>query len=277
MRYRNTLNTLEADLQLIEEKYSVENQNENAFVLAADKARDAGKKEFEFPKGSGKMHPVTIKVDIEEEIEQNNENYQQSDLDEKKRRRKRKKRTKQKASDIPGYRRGRSKKQLKRLNKVTAKAAAGKFTSADYEREDKRRQRELPKGYKTPKNPFTGKIAVGEAVKREELRSLIESILKEELEEKRKRRKSKKRKTKKKKRATLSKKTMATLRKKAKSSGYTAGSLASEYRKGLGAYYTSGSRKGMGAHQWAMARVNSAIGKGNPSWANLKRSKAKKA
>ena len=36
------------------------------FVLAADAARDAGKKEFEFPKGSGKMHPVTIKKDINE-------------------------------------------------------------------------------------------------------------------------------------------------------------------------------------------------------------------
>lgn len=34
------------------------------FVLAADAARDAGKKEFEFPKGSGKMHPVTIKQDV---------------------------------------------------------------------------------------------------------------------------------------------------------------------------------------------------------------------
>jgi hypothetical protein len=90
-----------------------------------------------------------------------------------------------------------------------------------------------------------------------------------------KKKKSKKKKSKAKKK-TLSKKTMATLRKKAEASGYTAGSLASEYRKGLGAYYTSGSRKGMGAHQWAMARVNSAIGKGNPSWANLKRSKAKK-
>jgi len=37
------------------------------FVLAADAARDAGKKEFEFPKGSGKMHPVTIKQDIDED------------------------------------------------------------------------------------------------------------------------------------------------------------------------------------------------------------------
>ena len=37
------------------------------FVLAADAARDAGEKEFEFPKGSGKMHPVTIKQDIKED------------------------------------------------------------------------------------------------------------------------------------------------------------------------------------------------------------------
>lgn len=42
-------------------------QNENAFVLAADAARDKGEKEFEFPKGSGKMHPVTIKSDIDED------------------------------------------------------------------------------------------------------------------------------------------------------------------------------------------------------------------
>lgn len=46
----------------MEEESDVE---ENAFVLAADKARDAGKKEFEFPKGSGKMHKVTLKKNID--------------------------------------------------------------------------------------------------------------------------------------------------------------------------------------------------------------------
>jgi hypothetical protein len=40
-------------------------EESNAFVLAADKARDAGKKEFEFPKGSGKMHKVTLRKNIE--------------------------------------------------------------------------------------------------------------------------------------------------------------------------------------------------------------------
>jgi hypothetical protein len=39
----------------------------NAYIMAADKARDAGKKEFEFPEGSGKMHPVKLKADIDED------------------------------------------------------------------------------------------------------------------------------------------------------------------------------------------------------------------
>jgi len=37
---------------------------QSAFVLAADAARDAGKDEFEFPEGSGKMHKVKLKQDI---------------------------------------------------------------------------------------------------------------------------------------------------------------------------------------------------------------------
>ena len=185
----------------------------------------------------------------------------------------RKKKNRKKASDNLGYKAGRNKKELKKLNKQTDKAAAGDYTKSDYEKENNRRQKELTKKQKknSPKNQFTGKIAVGETTNREKLRELLREAIIEIIDEKRKKRKKSKPKKK-----ALSKKTMTTLRKKAKASGYTAGSLAAEYRKGLGAYYTSGSRKGMGSHQWAMARVNSAIGKGNPSWANLKRSKAKK-
>ena len=185
----------------------------------------------------------------------------------------RKKKNRKKASENPGYSAGRNKKQLKRLNKQTDKAAAGEYTKSDYEKEDSKRQKELTKKQRKdlPQNQFTGKIAVGETTNREKLRELLREAIIEIIDEKRKKRKKSKPKKK-----ALSKKTMTTLRKKAKASGYTAGSLAAEYRKGLGAYYTSGSRKGMGSHQWAMARVNSAIGKGNPSWANLKRSKAKK-
>ncbi len=78
----------------------------------------------------------------------------------------------------------------------------------------------------------------------------------------------------KKKKKTLSKATEAKIRKVANKKGYTFGSLRAEYIKGLGAFYSSGSRPGMTAHGWAMARVN----KATPSkpWANVKKSKSKK-
>ena len=44
---------------------TTEIEEANAFIAAADAARDKGDKEFEFPKGSGKMHKVTIKRDID--------------------------------------------------------------------------------------------------------------------------------------------------------------------------------------------------------------------
>ena len=72
----------------------------------------------------------------------------------------------------------------------------------------------------------------------------------------------------------LSKKTKATLRKKAEERGFTAGSVEKEYKKGLAAWASSGSRKGMTQHQWAMARVNSATP--SKDWAVVKKSKAKK-
>jgi hypothetical protein len=55
----------------------------------------------------------------------------------------------------------------------------------------------------------------------------------------------------------LNSKTRDALKKKAKASNAPLGALATVYRKGLGAYYSSGSRPGMTSHQWAMARVNS--------------------
>ena len=69
----------------------------------------------------------------------------------------------------------------------------------------------------------------------------------------------------------LSKETLAKIRKVATKKGYSFADLKREYVKGLGSFYSSGSRPGMTAHQWAMARVNSA----SPSkpWANVKKVK----
>ena len=57
---------------MVEDALKAPVKEASPFVLAADAARDAGKKEFEFPKDSGKMHPITIKQDIDEEVEEVN-------------------------------------------------------------------------------------------------------------------------------------------------------------------------------------------------------------
>ena len=44
---------------------TTEIEEANAFLADADAARDKGDKEFEFPKGSGKMHKVTLKRDLD--------------------------------------------------------------------------------------------------------------------------------------------------------------------------------------------------------------------
>jgi len=94
--------------------------------------------------------------------------------------------------------------------------------------------------------------------------------LENHLDEKRKRKKKKK----KKKGGGLSAAVKKSLDKKADKRGLTRGSVYTEFRKGLAAFLSSGSRKGMSAHQWAHARVNSA----NPSksWASVKKRKGGK-
>jgi hypothetical protein len=69
----------------------------------------------------------------------------------------------------------------------------------------------------------------------------------------------------------LSKETLAKIRAVATKKGYSFADLKREYIKGLGAFYSSGSRPGMSAHQWAMARVNAASP--SKSWANVKKLK----
>lgn len=69
----------------------------------------------------------------------------------------------------------------------------------------------------------------------------------------------------------LSKETLAKIRAVATKKGYSFADLKQEYIKGLGAYYSSGSRPGMTSHQWAMARVNAATP--SKSWANVKKVK----
>jgi hypothetical protein len=85
---------------------------------------------------------------------------------------------------------------------------------------------------------------------------LLEELL--DIVEKKKRKKRKKRK-KKKKPKKLSSKVDKSLKKKAKDRNAPVGALKAIYRKGMGAFYSSGSRSGQNPHSWAMARVNSVL------------------
>ena len=124
-----------------------------------------------------------------------------------------------------------------------------------YRRRERMEDAEREKSGWKNKPRSDSKSAKKESVDESEFLDLLEGLVAEVLEEK------------------LSAKTKATLRKKAKDRSLTAGSVEAEYKKGLAAWATSGSRKGIPQHAWAMARVNSA----NPSksWAVVKKSKAK--
>lgn len=146
----------------------------------------------------------------------------------------------------------------KQLDQTKADLASGdpERAARAYRRRERMEKKERNKpGFKNKPRKDTKKESA--RMTESDIRNVVREILEEEmLAEK------------------LSKKTKATPRKKAEKKGYTVGSVEKEYRKGLAAWASSGSRKGMGQHQWAMARVNSAT----PSkpWASVKKSKAKK-
>ena len=198
-------------------------------------------------------------------------------LDERKKRRKKRKKRKSNKPKPNVYQRKKYKARADTrrgdtLARLSDKIRKGKkLTKADYKaRDDSEAAERKKKGYKSKPRFDTG-MYLSEAKKRE-LDAFVEM-----LEERKKRRKKRKKSKKKKKKGSaggLSAATKETLKKKAKRRGLTPSSVYAEYRKGLAAYYSSGSRKGMSAHQWAHARVNSA----NPSksWAVVKKAKGGK-
>lgn len=74
----------------------------------------------------------------------------------------------------------------------------------------------------------------------------------------------------------LSSSTRATLSRKAKKTRFTLGQLTRVYRRGQGAFLSSGSRAGVGMAGWAMGRVNSFIRGGHPQDNDIKRGAKKR-
>ena len=69
----------------------------------------------------------------------------------------------------------------------------------------------------------------------------------------------------------LSASVQKTLKAKAKKSRYTYGQLARVYRRGQGAFLSSGSRPGVSMSQWAFGRVNSFMRGGHSQDNDIKR------
>jgi hypothetical protein len=188
-------------------------------------------------------------------------------------------------------------KRAKGLAKAASLYKQGKVKQAAAVRQRMETGERKKKGYRNKPRPDT-KMAENMNIRLEILKELIEEEIQLELlsnfivenedlldpgadnelfetndlDEKRKRKKKKKKSSKSSK--GLSAAVKKSLDKKADKRGLTRGSVYAEFRKGLAAFLSSGSRKGMTAHQWAHARVNSA----NPSksWASVKKKKGGK-
>ena len=92
----------------------------------------------------------------------------------------------------------------------------------------------------------------------------------------RKRKTTKRKASPKRKARPLSAATKATLARKAKNSRFTLGQLTRVYRRGQGAFLSSGSRAGVGMAAWAMGRVNSFIRGGHSQDNDIKRGTKKR-
>jgi len=194
---------------------------------------------------------------------------------------------KKKAEDKPHptqYGAPQGSKRDKALDRCKKLYKDGKTKEAAKCRDNMEKKEREKKSFKNTPRPDTKKNE--SKLDQDTLRELLEEILEFEkleyalgevenleqdglelIDEKKKRKKKKKKKASK----GLSAAVKKSLDKKADKRCLTRGSVYSEFRKGLAAYLSSGSRKGMTAHQWAHARVNSAT----PSkpWATVKKRK----
>lgn len=269
-------NELLAVLRLYLQNNLKENKDvEESFTYKIAKAKLAGKDSVKI---GNKVHPVKMDKKTANKIV----NEFEDNLQEKK---EKIKTDFDKGTGEPGYLRGRSEKERKANQKLTRQLKRAKTQKAKekiYAKINRQREKEresMAEGsIKVSRHSLIELI--NEAVEAEKLAIILEKI--EELEEKKRRKRRKRRKStarRKKKKTGKSSKGLSSavkksLDKKADRRGLTRGSVYAEFRKGLAAYYTSGSRKGMSPHQWAHARVNSA----NPSksWAVVKKKKGGK-
>jgi hypothetical protein len=170
--------------------------------------------------------------------------------------------------DVKGAAREREKMEKEARKKKDFKSVprkdTGMYTEEKIVSESIMKNQFLPEEYKVE----NAELILKDKIEEIKLNSVLGEY-EDYLEEKKKRKKKKKKR--KKASGKLSAAVKKSLDKKADRRCLTRGSVYSEFRKGLAAWLSSGSRKGMAQHQWAHARVNSA----NPSksWATVKKRK----
>ena len=171
-----------------------------------------------------------------------------------------------------GYKANRSQKSQDKLQKLIARYNKAKKTPG--KKDDlaaiKARDNFEKKQYKSPK-----KSQYNES---NEIDQLINELAEEmAILEKKKKKKKKKGGSRK-----ISSKVDKSLKKKAKDRNAPVGALKAIYRKGMGAFYSSGSRSGQNPHSWAMARVNSVLSGGKArsvdkaQWKQIQKHRKKK-
>ena len=246
MKDKQLISIIKSYLQLsLKESKDVD---ENAFNVAAAKAASAGEAKFEFPLGSGKMHKSTMDPETANSIL----NKENANLQEKKK--------KSKTKFPAGYKASAGTDREKKLKSLTDRYKKAK-TKAEKDAAVAARQRYEksiePSGVSSQYNDNVAEVVY---MTENEINQYITEEIKDLLEKKKKSKKKKK----KKKSKSVSKKTHTALKKKAEKHNAPLGALKTVYKKGQGAFFSSGSRPGQNQHSWAMARVNSFL-KGGPA------------
>ena len=282
-QFVDTINKADPDVEYSEEEAmkramnSIENlhvhKDEDVYTHTPEKLSERKKKKKSFPDltGDGKVTRADILkgrgVKLDEEEKELDEFVKR--LDE------RKKKKKKKPSDHANYTAGR--KNVAALDRAVAaynkaKKTPGKADDmAAIKRRDRLEKKEKPSG-------IPSKYNMSEKLNRENLRRMIIEIIESDILE-RKKRKKKKKKTGGRK---ISSKVDKSLKKKAKSANAPVGALKAIYKKGMGAFYSSGSRSGQNPHSWAMGRVNSVLRGGkarsvdDAQWKSIQKHRKKK-
>jgi len=242
---------------------------DNLTILITEKGHKKTPKYDDHPALKGKQSklPDGLQKGIISKSKDENTEEEADPLEERKKRRKKK----SKAKLTPGYKANRSQRSQDKLQKLIQRYNKAKETPG--KKDDlaaiKARDNFEKKQYKSSKK--------SQYNEENEVDALINELAAEmDITEKKKRKKKKGGSRK------ISSKVDKSLKKKAKDRNAPVGALKAIYRKGMGAFYSSGSRSGQNPHSWAMARVNSVLSGGKArsvdkaQWKQIQKHRKKK-